>query len=102
MFPGNYKKIGSGSGADKGERILDPLLTKMDSLGKDDSSSSLQLGKNNINVPPSVTILVLSVTNPPSILDPSLLSPVVNDAVLLIVKEWREMTNVDNNKRMES
>ena len=74
----------------------------MDSFGKDYSSSSLQLGKNNINVPPSVTILVLSVTNPPSILDPSLLSPVVNDAVLLIVKEWREMTNVDNNKRMES
>ena len=102
MFPGNYKKIGSGSGADKGERILDALLTEMDSFGKDDSSSSLQLGKNNINVPPSVTILVLSVTNPPSILDPSLLSPVVNDAVLLIVKEWREMTNVDNNKRMES
>ena len=102
MFPGNYKKIGSGSGADKGERILDALLTEMDSFGKDDSFSSLQLGKNNINVPPSVTILVLSVTNPPSILDPSLLSPVVNDAVLLIVKEWREMTNVDNNKRMES
>ena len=102
MFPGNYKKIGSGSGADKGERILDALLTEMDSFGKDDSSSSLQLGKNNINVPPSVTILVLSVTNPPSILDPSLLRPVVNDAVLLIVKEWREMTNVDNNKRMES
>ena len=102
MFTGNHKKIGSGSGADKGERILDALLTEMDSFGKDDSSSSLQLGKNNINVPPSVTILVLSVTNPPSILDPSLLSPVVNDAVLLIVKEWREMTNVDNNKRMES
>ena len=87
MFPSNNKKIGSEGGADKVERILDTLLTEMDSFGKDDFSSSLQLGKNNINVPPPVTILLLSATNRPYILDPSLLRPVVNDAVLLTVKE---------------
>ena len=58
----------------------------MDSFGKDDFSSSLQLGKNNINIPPSVVLLVLSVTNRPSILDPALLRSLVNEATLLAVK----------------
>ena len=44
MFTGNHQKIGSGGGTDKGERIIDALLTEMDSFDKDDSSSSLQLG----------------------------------------------------------
>ena len=74
----------------------------MDSFGKDDSSSSLQLGKNNINVPPSVTPLVLFAMNCPSILNPTFLRPLVNEGALPAVKELREMTNVDNNKRMES
>ena len=88
MFSGNHKTFGIGSGTDKGERILDALLSEMDSFGKDDSYSSLQLGKNNTNVPPSVTLLlVVSATNRPSILDPTLLRPVVNEAALLAVKE---------------
>ena len=58
----------------------------MDSFGKDYSFSSLQLGNNNINVPPSVTLLVLSATNCPSILEPALLRPEVNEGSLLAVK----------------
>ena len=81
MFPGNHKRFESGGVTDKGERILDDLLTERDSFGKDDSSSPLQLGNNNINVPPSVTLLVLSAPNSTSIFDPSLLRLVANEAV---------------------
>ena len=60
MFPGNHKRFESGGVTDKGERILDDLLTEIYNFGKDNSSLSLQLENNNINVPPSVTLLVLS------------------------------------------
>ena len=78
-FPVTTQKFGSGT--DKGEHILDDLLAERDSFGKDDSSSSLQLGNNNINVPPSVTLVVLSDPNSTSIFDPSLLRLVINEAV---------------------
>ena len=100
MFLCNYNVFESEGGTDEGERILNSLLTKIDSFDKDDYYSSLQLRKNNINVPLSVTILVLSAMNDPSILDPALLRPVVNEGALLAVKEWRQMTNVENNKKM--
>jgi len=100
LFLGNYNVFESGGGTDEGDHILDVLLTEIDTFGKDDYSSSLKLGKNNINVPPSVTLLVLSAMNRPSILVPALLRPIVNERALLAVKEWREMTNVNNNKRM--
>ena len=100
MFTGNYNVFESGGGTDEGERILNAVLTEIDSFGKDNYSSSLQLGKNNINVPPSITLLVLSAMIRPSILDPALLRSVVNEGALLAVKEWREMKNVNNNKKM--
>ena len=93
--------MGSGGGTDESERNLDTLLTEMDSFDKDDSSSSLQLGKNNADVLPPVILLVLSATNRPVILNPVLLCPVVNEVALLAVKREREMTNADNKKMMK-
>ena len=74
----------------------------MNSFGKDDSSLSLQLQKNNVNVPPPVTLLVLAAMNRPYYSNLVLLRPGVDEAVLLVVKEWCEITNIDNNIRMEN
>ena len=74
----------------------------MNSFGKDDSSLSLQLRKNTVNVPAPVTLLVLAATNRPCYLDLILLHPGVHETALLVIKEWREITNIDDKKRMES
>ena len=74
----------------------------MNSFGKDDSSLSLQLRKNNVNILPPVTLLVFATTNRPYYSNLVLLRPGVDEAVLLVVKEWCEITNIDDNKRMEN
>ena len=71
----------------------------MNSFGKNDSSLSLQLRKNNVNIPSPVNLLVLVATNCPYYLDLVLLRPGVHDTALLVVKEWRERTNINNSKR---
>ena len=102
MFSGKHNFLRSRGGTDKGERIFDALLIEMNSFGKDDSSLSLQLRKNNVNVPPTVILLVLAATNRPYYFNLVLLRPGVHEAVLLVVKEWCEITNIDDNKRMEN
>ena len=74
----------------------------MNSFGKNDSSLSLQLRKNNVNIPSPVNLLVLVATNCPYYLDLFLLRPGVYEAALLVVNEWREITNIDDSKMMES